>query len=188
LQRLTADFPHAHTLLEIGSGTGHFTRWFAALGLCVTGMDISRSMLRESARRSRLAHVEGDALRLPTVNGSFDLAALITTLEFLADPLQGLSEALRVARQGLLLGVLNRRSIWGLHLQRRGKPPWNAARLFTPNELAGMVRQGARAAHINIHWRTTLYPLLPFSLLLPGGGFIGMSVQIKRDGNKTGVQ
>ncbi|MGM0373529.1 MAG: class I SAM-dependent methyltransferase [Chloroflexota bacterium] len=188
LQRFTADFPHAHTLLEIGCGTSHFSRWFAALGLRVTGMDISRSMLREATQRSDLPHFLGDALRLPLANGSFDLAALITTLEFLPDPLQGLSEGFRVARQGLILGVLNRHSVLGMKLQRSNEPPWDEARLFTPKELSDLVQQAAGTRKIQIKWRTTLYPLLPFSLPLPGGGFIGIRVQIERDIHRTRVQ
>ncbi len=188
LQRLSTDFPHAHTLLELGCGTGHFSRWFAGLGLGVTGMDISRPMVREATSRSELPFFQGDALRLPLANSSFDLAALITTLEFLTDPLQGLSEALRVARQGLILGVLNRHSVLGRHLQRRDEPPWDAARFFTPEELSDLVQRAAGTLQIQIRWRTTLYPLLPFSLPLPGGGFIGMRVQIARNRNKTRVQ
>lgn len=188
LQRLTTDFPRAHTLLEIGCGTGHFSRWFAVLGLCVTGMDISRLMLKEATQRSELPHFQGDALRLPLANNSFDLAALITALEFLPDPLQGLSESFRVARQGLILGVLNRHSVLGMQLQRSHEPPWDTARFFTPKELSDLVQQAAGTVPIQIRWRTTLFPLLPFSLPLPGGGFMGLRVQIERDVHKTRVQ
>jgi hypothetical protein len=47
------------------------------------------------------------ALALPFSTAAFDLVALITTLEFVADPVQILGEALRVCRQGLLLASLS---------------------------------------------------------------------------------
>ena len=50
LQRLLAGFPDAHTLLEVGCGTGHFTRWFKTQGLQALGLDISTPMLAEAVR------------------------------------------------------------------------------------------------------------------------------------------
>jgi ubiquinone/menaquinone biosynthesis C-methylase UbiE len=51
--------------------------------------------------------LQADAQMLPFLSKSFDLAALITKLEFLLDPLQALAEALRVARHWIFLGILN---------------------------------------------------------------------------------
>ncbi len=39
LGKMLAGFPHARTALEIGCGTGHFTRWLAAQKLAATGLD-----------------------------------------------------------------------------------------------------------------------------------------------------
>jgi ubiquinone/menaquinone biosynthesis C-methylase UbiE len=36
-QRVLADFPAVHTLLEVGCGTGHFTLWFQERGLQAVG-------------------------------------------------------------------------------------------------------------------------------------------------------
>lgn len=38
-------FSGATSLLEVGCGTGHFTRWFARQGLHVTGLDASPAVL-----------------------------------------------------------------------------------------------------------------------------------------------
>ncbi len=176
LRKLAVGFPHAHTLLEVGCGTGHFTRWFSELGLRAVGLDLSPAMLAEARRLGSPPCVQGDALALPFPDGAFDLAALITTLEFVVDPFEALREAMRVARSGLILGVLNRHSRLAWQLSRSGRPPWQAARFFTPAELAQMVQRAAEK-QADIVWRTTLWPIWPWELPFPWGGFIGMGVR-----------
>jgi len=177
LRRLLACFPQARTILEVGCGTGHFTRWFGEQGLQATGLDLSPAMLAEAGRLGSLPCVQGDALALPFSSDAFDLVALITTLEFVADPSQALTEAARVARHGLIMGVLNRQSLLAWQLRRSGKPLWQVAHLFTPAELVQMVKQivGKRD---KIVWRTTLWPLWSGASVLPWGGFIGMGVHL----------
>jgi ubiquinone/menaquinone biosynthesis C-methylase UbiE len=111
LRRLPARFPRAHTLLEVGCGTGHFTRWFCEQGLWTAGLDVSPAMLAEAVRLDSPPCVLGDGLTLPFATGAFDLSVLITTLEFVANPVQVLVEAMRISRYGLILGVLNRQSL-----------------------------------------------------------------------------
>ena len=186
LSELLADFEGAGSALEVGCGTGHFTRWLAERGLHMTGLDTSPAMLAEARRRGSSACVLGDALMLPFPARAFDLAFLITTLEFVSDPLRALAEAVRVARQGLVLGVLNRRSLFGL--RRRASPDrvWQAARFFSPEELARLARQAARRRVQAVRWRTTLWPLPGLGTLpLPWGGFAGLALHLKEDGQGT---
>jgi len=178
LGQLLATFPLSHTMLEVGCGTGHFTRWFYDRGLWAGGLDLSPPMLAEAIRLGSLLCVQGDALALPLPDRGFDLVALITTLEFVTDPIQALSEAIRVARSGLLLGVLNRHSLLAWHLLRSGDPLWQVARFFTPAELVHLVRRAAAGQPAKITWRTTLWPLWPGALPLSWGGFIGMAVRL----------
>lgn len=177
LKQLLCIFPTAHTLLDIGCGTGHFTRWFGTLGLQAVGLDLSQPMLDEANRLGGTLYVQGDALKLPFPSHSFDMTALITTLEFLLEPMQALYEALRVARQGTILGVLNTHSRLGRQYKREGGPIWEAARFYTPDELKGIILEisGDKAMLV---WRTTLWPFLLCALPLPWGGFIGMAVKI----------
>jgi ubiquinone/menaquinone biosynthesis C-methylase UbiE len=179
LARLLARFPGARTLLEVGCGTGHFARWFDEQGLQVTGLDLSRPMLVEAARLGSPPCVRGDGVALPFLAEGFDLVALITTLEFVAEPAWALEAALRVAGQGVILGVLNRSSRLGRQLQRRRGPVWGAARLYTPTELVRLVYRAAAGRQIALHWRTTLWPLWPGALLLPWGGFVGMAIELE---------
>ena len=50
LKRLLTGFSRARTLLEVGCGTGHFTRWFDERGLQAMGLDLSSPMLAEAVR------------------------------------------------------------------------------------------------------------------------------------------
>ena len=92
LAQLLEDFPGASTVLDVGCGTGHFTRWMASRGLSVTGLDISEAMLSEARVRNGLRYVTGDAQSLPFGERKFDVATMMTTLEFLPDPSSALTE------------------------------------------------------------------------------------------------
>jgi SAM-dependent methyltransferase len=175
-------FPDARSVLDVGCGTGHFTRWMAEQGLDVAGLDISEPMLTEARRFGGPRYVPGDALSLPFADRSYDLTALITTLEFLPDPARALAEAVRVARQGILLGVLNRWSLLALRYRLSGKTLWRSARFFGPGELAKRARQAAGQRAGPVSWRTTLWPIPAVrDLPLPWGGFIGMAVQLNKE-------
>jgi ubiquinone/menaquinone biosynthesis C-methylase UbiE len=172
---LLTRFSSPRTILEVGCGTGHFTRWFKEQGFQASGLDISALMLEKARHLDSLPYMRGDALALPFSWGSFDVVALITTLEFVPDPVQALTEAMRVAQYGLILGVLNHQSILGRQLGREGGPIWRAARFFKLAELVQEVRRVAGEA-VTITWRTTLWPVWPGMLPLPWGGVIGMAV------------
>jgi ubiquinone/menaquinone biosynthesis C-methylase UbiE len=175
LKWVLAKFPQACSILEAGCGTGHFTRWFGELGFKTMGLDLSRPMLDEAKKLRGRGYLQGDALWLPFQVRSFDLVALITTLEFLPEPKQALAEAMRVGRQGLILGVLNADSGLGRRYKREGGLIWEAAQLFTPAGLVQMILDIA-SLKVKIIWRTTLWPFWPGALPLPWGGFIGMGV------------
>jgi SAM-dependent methyltransferase len=168
------------SVLEVGAGTGHFCRWLREQGLSAVGLDLSAAMLRQAQALGGLLLVRGDVSRLPFADDTFDLVALVTTLEFLERPRAALAEALRVARQGLLLGVLNRQSLLGLRRRLAGclRPTiYDTAHFYGVRELRRLLRSvvGEKAT---VAWHTTLLPRVwpwPRSAL-PWGGFIGMAI------------
>jgi SAM-dependent methyltransferase len=173
-------FPQPASVLEVGCGTAHFASWLNDQGLAVVGLDLSAAMLAQARALDDVHLARGDAYKLPFADGAFDLAALVTTLEFLGRPQEALAEALRVARRGVVLGVLNRWSLLGLQRRLAGlfRPTvYGAARFYGVGELKRLLWfiAGERA---RVMWRSTLFPRCwPWSQArLPWGGFIGMAL------------
>lgn len=107
--------------MEIGCGTGHFTRWIAARAFKVFGIDAAWPMVREARRLMSPPCLQGVAQAPPFPDQSVDLVVFMTTLEFVNHPLRALEEAVRVGREGLILGVLNHQSLLRLRYQASGK-------------------------------------------------------------------
>ncbi|MDY7109064.1 MAG: methyltransferase domain-containing protein [Planctomycetota bacterium] len=188
LARLLAEFDGARSILEVGCGTGHFSRWLVDRGYEVTGLDHSPAMLGIARAHGGARFVEGDAMNIPMPPRAMDLVMLLTTLEFTRNPDRALREAVRIARRGVVLGVLNRRSLPGRRRRRAGGPIWSAARLYAPGELVVKARHAAGERLASIRWRTTLFPRpIDVSLPLPWGGFIGLALKLEhsREGEST---
>jgi ubiquinone/menaquinone biosynthesis C-methylase UbiE len=137
---LLDDFSGVESVLEIGTGTGHFARWLKGLNWRVVGLDTSASMLAEAVRRDGLPYVRADAGALPFADRIFDVALMVTTLEFLPDPILALREAARVVRCGIVFGVLNRWHPLARQRRRSGVPLWQAAHFYSLPELRNVRR------------------------------------------------
>jgi SAM-dependent methyltransferase len=140
LRRLLA--PAAgESLIDVGCGTGYFTRRFALDGNPVTGIDPDPSML-EVARAHRAAgerYVLGDARTLPFKDGEFDCCVSVTALCFIPEQAAALAEMLRVTRRRIALGLLNRRSILYLKKGRGGGTgAYRGAHWHTAREVRGL--------------------------------------------------
>jgi ubiquinone/menaquinone biosynthesis C-methylase UbiE len=177
LARLLDWIDGGETLLDVGSGTCHFGRYFAHLGLQVVGVDSSVPMLREAARLGSPPTVLGDALRLPLDDLSVDLVAIVATLAFVTDPVQVVREAVRVSRRGLIIGVLNRASRLGRRVRSATDEPWRNARLLTISELCRSIKTGCGGRGFSVVWYTTIWPFLGGAMRAPWGDFIGMAVR-----------
>jgi SAM-dependent methyltransferase len=178
---LLRSFPNVCDVLEIGCGTGHFTEWFAASRLRTLGLDRAWLMLAELHRRfAHIPVVHGDAHRLPLRAAAVDVALFVTTLEFLEDPHTALSEAVRVARRGVVVVALNRWSVGGL--SRRCGPQAHGtllgrARDYSVASLRTMLAAAAGERLRDIRWASTLFPdgMWKLRVQLPLGDVIGMA-------------
>ena len=182
-------------VLEVGCGTGVFLEWFRSRGHMVAGLDPSAESLELARARlgNRVRLSQGFAEDLPYEDNEFDTVALVTTLEFVADPEAALREAFRVARRNVLLGVLNAFSIGGLQyrVQRFYKDSiYSRARFFSLFKLSGMCDR-ILCGPVPTEWRTCFsFPLqlLPYIHFLerlsfmqrnPFGLFIAMRVDMQ---------
>lgn len=150
------------TLLDVGCGTGYFTRRFSTdAGLIATGLDHDPEFLACARDRSPgISFVQGDAMRLPFADDAFDHAIAVTSLCFLADERKAVREMVRVARRRIAVGLLNRNSL--LYLQKGrggGQGAYHGARWHTRREALALF---AGLGLEEIETATAVY--------LPGGG------------------
>lgn len=125
-------------VLDVGCGTGWFTRRIAGLaGVEVTGTDIDSEALAFAREHDTRAHyMEADARRLPFANNRFHKVMSVTALCFIADWPQALSEIVRVTGDRFAVGVLNRHSLlWREKGRDGGSGAYRGAHWHTHREL-----------------------------------------------------
>jgi ubiquinone/menaquinone biosynthesis C-methylase UbiE len=139
-------------LLEVGAGTGWWSRILARRGFSVTALEPSAAMRHVGAARESepIEWVVGTAERLPVADEAFDVVLLMTVLEFLSSPERAIAEAWRVVRPGgtLVVGHLDPLSPWVAlyrHLADRGVLPWTRARYVESDDVAGWLGRAADA-------------------------------------------
>jgi len=144
-------FRPGESVLDVGCGTGYFTRALAsATGAQVSGVDINPEWLAYARQRnaSNLSYVVADARALPYETASFDLVVSLAALCFIEEERAAVLEMLRVARRRVAIGLLNRRSLlWFRKGRRGGSGGYRGARWHTTKEAVAAVAS---------HWR--LYP------------------------------
>lgn len=169
LLRRMLGMPEAGTLLDVGCGTGYFSKRFAQAGLAVTGLDPDRAWLSFARHNGAGAQawVAGGGVALPFASNSFDFVVSVTALCFVAEQRSFLNEMLRVARRRIVVGVLN----------RHGWLYWQKG------------RHGGEGAYRGAHWHTAaeireLFAGLPAAnlkiqtgVLLPSGGSMARLVE-----------
>jgi SAM-dependent methyltransferase len=159
-QRLL-DSRSPESLLDVGCGTGWFTRRFAATGMAATGLDLNGDWLAFARRQSgaKTAWLEGDARHLPFEDQSFDAVVSIAALCFIQEERQALAEIVRVSRRRFAVGWLNRASL--LHYSRAGQGAYRGATWRTSDEIRGL-----------FHGLPVCNLIIRSAVFLPNGGWI----------------
>ncbi len=170
------------SLLDVGCGTGWFTRRAAADGFDATGLDPNPDWMNFARAHSspNLQWVEGDARALPFDDARFDHVLSIAALCFVADERQAVAECVRVARRRFAIGWLNRRSL--LYRQKGqggGSGAYRGARWHSANEVRALF-DGLPVRKLRLHsaiflpsgtrWARALEPCVPS--VLPWGGLL----------------
>ena len=192
IDKLLADIAKQSRLLEVGCGTGNWSRYFSDKGLEVTGIDRSAEMIKIAGQKhipnSRFEIADG--LNLPFKNESFDVVAAITVLEFTTEPEKIISEMVRCVKKSkgaLIIGVLN--SLSGYNQKRKNKPGsvYSSAHLFSPQQIRDLLSQyGIPRIHITgfvpeKEWLLGISPLwehLGQILCTQRGAFIAVRVDV----------
>ncbi|MDO9527856.1 MAG: class I SAM-dependent methyltransferase [Syntrophales bacterium] len=180
-------------LLDVGCGTGNHLRFFRRKGCNVTGLESSPSMLDIARKKlgQRADFHMGKAEDLPFSDNEFDIVTMITSVEFMDNPQKAIAEAIRVCRDRVFIGVLNKHSIIGV--RRRitrifSTSIYNSARFFGIGELTQIVKTALPG--VNIRWGSVIF--LPFGwysfatgleeiipvMNNPFGAFIGLSFPV----------
>jgi SAM-dependent methyltransferase len=157
------------SLLDLGCGTGHFTRLFAQVlqGL-VVGLDPIREwLIYANTRADGERYVAGSAETLPFPDRCFDYTVSVTALCFISRQERALREIIRVTRRRFVLGLLNRHSL--LYLQKGrggGTGGYQGAYWHTPDEIRLLF--GSLPVE-NLQLRT--------AIVFPQGGILGRAVE-----------
>jgi SAM-dependent methyltransferase len=100
------------SILDVGCGTGYFSRRLAQAGFHVTGIDPDPGALEFAVRKDgAIRYLRTDARKLPFEDHSFDCAVAVTSLCFIEPGSAAVREMWRVARRSVVLGLLNRNSL-----------------------------------------------------------------------------
>jgi len=160
--KLMMDFLSLHKgqrILDIGCGTGISLEPLLDRGLNLTGLDPSQYMLDLASKRfdTKVDLHRGVAEDLPFDDNSFDSAFFFTSLEFSDRPAKAIEEACRVAKDSVVLCVLNRHA--PLNLVRRFKSffvptIYTHAHFFSIWELKQILY--AILGHVPVKWKTTV--------------------------------
>ena len=182
LTALLGQFDSPASLLDAGCGTGHFMDLWSWKGLRVAGVDASRP-------RAQYAHEHhpdtplalADARNLPFPDASFDIVAIMNMLEFVEPPQRVIKEAARVARQGLLLVVLNSLSLIAAWRRVTRSRSYRGAHFYSPWGLERLVRLSLGDRPARIVKRTGLQPVRDLGGIeaLPFGALVGMAVRFR---------
>jgi len=133
-------------VLDVGCGTGIYSLLFLNMGLKVTGIDQSDSMLEKAGEKTnKINFIKADAYNLPFPNESFDLVVSVTMFEFLDYPQRAAREAYRVLSPGgrLVICVIGAKSTWAKLYKEKAKTeyqsPYKAARFYTLEEVINFI-------------------------------------------------
>ncbi len=146
-------------ILDIGCGTGVSLVPLLDQGLNLTGIDPSLYMLDKACERlgQKVDLHRGSAEELPFEDNAFDTAFFFTSLEFSDRPAKAIEEACRVAKDQVIIAVLNRHAPLNMYRRCKGffRPDiYTKMHFFSIWEIRQIVH--AMLGKVPVYWRTTI--------------------------------
>lgn len=135
------------SLLDVGAGTGYFTRAVGASNghadAATVAVDINSAWMQYAQQKSMqsaaMAYAVADARHLPFADAAFDLVMSITALCFIAEERRAIEEMLRVVKRRLVIGLLNRHSLlWWQKGRNGGSGGYAGAHWHTATEVRAL--------------------------------------------------
>lgn len=150
-------------VLDIGCGTGEHLLLFMKKGCHITGVEVSTHMLNMAKQKlgNRGDFYLEKAEDLPFPDNEFDIVSIISALEFMDNPQQAISEAIRVCRGRVFLGGMNKLSLAGRIWKYKNAgytSYYHNARFYHIGQLTGMVRTQLQG--VRIQWGSVIF--LPY--------------------------
>lgn len=108
----------ATSVLEIGAGTGNYTRELGSNGITVTALDRSAAMVDCGRAKAAARWVLGDGLALPFRSAAFEAVTAVNVLHHLPNLARALSEMRRVVTRGIALQAVVRENLSTLWYRR----------------------------------------------------------------------
>ena len=197
--------------IDIGCGTGYFTEFLSGFCKNIVGVDTSMDMIKYAMKKiearsqrseARIKYIIADAESLPFKERSFDISVSVTAVNFIKNPVRAVSEAVRISRQKIFLGVLNRWSLLSFFKKLKNlfkNTSYSDACFYSQAEIVNILSalelplpSGERVRVWGIQKRHTYF--LPFPRIrlvlsgleriipswLPFGGFMGIAGEIEK--------
>jgi ubiquinone/menaquinone biosynthesis C-methylase UbiE len=145
--------------IEIGAGTGVFAEALTGNDRFVLCLDLSSEMLAHAKSRG-LECILGNADKMPLRLDSMWFAYMITVLEFLAQPIETLTEASKVTNKEapIVTLLVNKDSMWGAlysDMAASGDLIFSHAQLYTLTEFLTIAHKAGLSSQKELGTLTT---------------------------------
>jgi ubiquinone/menaquinone biosynthesis C-methylase UbiE len=188
LPKLFSEFPGARNALEVGCGTAHFARWVeSALGLECFGVDSSKAMLGEAKKRWPGGNLlQSNGCQMPFKDKSVDIVFFLTSLEYMPDSASAIREAARIAKKGIIFGLMNKNSSSTLRKRVQAliqkKSFYQKAKFYSYSDIKTILDKELQEKNIISFHSTTVFPSAFGDLessRFQFGAFLGLAVTLR---------
>ncbi len=158
----TIRFKQGESVLEVGCGTGRYIEYLNDLGLRVTGIETMEELVKIAKQKTKILPeqvISGSFENLPFGNDSFDNVISLIALQFSIDIKKTLSEMLRVAKNKVGIGFLNKYSFANYFTTKERRRLYKEAVPLTAKQIKNFLKEilGEKINKTIINTRYTLY-------------------------------
>lgn len=155
-------FKQGESVLEVGCGTGRYIEYLNDLGLSVTGIEPMEELVKIARQKSKISPdqiIKGSFENLPFPDKSFDNVISIIAIQFSIDIKKALSEMIRVAKNKIGIGFLNKNSFTNFFNTKERRRLYKEAVPLTAQQLKNFIKEiyGNNMNNIEIYTGYTIY-------------------------------